>query len=267
MLFNPIEILKFSILKRISKSLSSGRKFLTFLRLIFLILCIVPAACEKEENSHDTEVKVKLIDQNWLSLPDQSGTAITLSRGSELFQGVTDEQGKFVFYDLPYGIFDVSLEKEGFISDLIQPEITHHKGDSVWSHSFNMVEIPHFRLTIDSIIIDPAFGQKLLAYGTISDTRGEPPHQYGMRVFFSDTPDVSKDNYLYYHFGTILKRLIKDGYYEMWITTWYGRLIQGDFNTLYVRVYPCAFYNEWLILREEGLGTPAEVFEWEVPEH
>ncbi|MBW6536947.1 MAG: hypothetical protein K0B11_18205 [Mariniphaga sp.] len=210
---------------------------------------------------------MKLIDQNWLPLSDHSGIAITLSRGSELFEGVTDEKGKFVFYDLPYGIFDVSLEKDGFISDLIQPEITHHKGDSVWSHSFNMVEIPHFRLTIDSIIIDPAFGQKLLAYGTISETRGEPPHQYGMRVFFSDSPDVSKDNYLYYHFGTILKRLINDGYYEMWITNWYGRLIQGDFDTLYVRVYPCAFYNEWLKLREEGLGTPAEVFEWVVPEH
>lgn len=267
MLLNQIEMLKFSLLKRISKSVISGSKSLNFLRLIFLILFIVPAACEKEENSHDTEVTVNLIDQNWVTLSDHSGVAITLSRGRELFQGLTDEQGKSVYYDLPYGIFDVSLDKEGFISDLIQPEITHHKGDSVWLHSFDMVETPHFKLIIDSIIIDPAFGQKLLAFGTISDTRGEPPHQYGMRVFFGDTPDVSKDNYLYYHFGTILKRLINDGYYEMWITNWHGSLIQGDFDTLYVSVYPCAFYREWTTLRKEGLGTPAEVFEWVVPEH
>jgi hypothetical protein len=217
MLFNPIEILKFSHLKRISILFLFCRKSLYLLKWIFLFLLILPTACEKEKNSHDTEVKVKLIDQNWLPLSDHSGIVITLSRGSELFQGVTDEQGKFVFYDLPYGIFDVSLEKEGFISDLIQPEITHYKGDSVWLHSFNMVEIPHFKLTIDSIIIDPAFGQKLLAFGTIAETRGEPPHQYGMRVFFGDTSDVSKDNYLYYHYGTILKRLINNGYYEMWI--------------------------------------------------
>jgi hypothetical protein len=81
---------------------------------------------------------------------------------------------------------------------------------------------------------------------------------------------LSGNNLIYYHFGTILKRLIDEGYYEMWITSWYGSLIQGDFDTWYVRVYPCAscaFYNEWLKLREAGLGTPAEIFEWVVPEY
>ena len=53
----------------------------------------------------------------------------------------------------------------------------------------------------------------------------------------------------------------------MWITSWYGRLIQGDYDTLYVKVYPCAFYSDWLTLRKEGLGTPSEVFEWKVPEN
>ncbi|MCA1761211.1 MAG: hypothetical protein LC658_15690, partial [Bacteroidales bacterium] len=238
MLLKQIETLNFPILKRILNSFTLGRKSLNFLKWIFLILFFVPAACEKEEELHDIEVKVQLIDENGYSLDDRSGVAITLSRGSETFHGISDDQGKSVFSDLPYGIFNVLLEKEGFISDLIQPEITNHKGDSVWSYDFRMVEIPNYRLRIDSIIIDPAFGKKLLAFGEIYNTKGLPAIQLGMRVFFGDTPDVSKDNYLYYHFGTIMKRLINDGYYEMWITNWYGSLIQGDFDTLYVRVYP-----------------------------
>jgi hypothetical protein len=267
MLRNQKDILNFPILKEKLKSFLSSRKSTNHLKLIYLFLFFVPAACEKEEELQDIEVKVQLINENGFSMDDRSGVAITLSRGSETFHGISDDQGKYVFSDLPFGIFNVLLENDGFISDLIQPELINHKGDSIWSYDFRMVEIPNYRLRIDSIIIDPAFGEKLLAFGEIYNTKGLPAIQLGMRVFFSDTPDVSKDNYLYYHFGTILKRLINDGYYEMWITNWHGSLIQGNSDKLYVRVYPCAFYNEWLKLRKEGLGTPAEVFEWVVPEH
>ncbi|SHJ06836.1 hypothetical protein SAMN05444280_11089 [Tangfeifania diversioriginum] len=235
-----------------------------FFRFIFLSVCILLTACEKE--LQDIEVEVKLIDENDYPLADQSGAKIILSRGNEAYTGITDENGRYVFHSFPYGIFNVSLEKEGFISDISQPELVNHKGDSVWVHQFRMVEVPHFQLTIDSIV-EQDFGDKLLAFGELFNTRGEPAHQYGARVFFSNTPDVSKDNYLYYHFGTLLKRLIHGGRYEMWITSWFGSLIQGDYDTLYVKVYPCAFYNDWLTLREEGLGTPSEVFEWKVPEH
>lgn len=238
-----------------------------FIGIICLSVCILLSACEKEEEWQDIEVEVKLIDENDYPLSDHSGTEIILSRGNETYTGITDENGRYVFHNFPYGIFKVSLEQEGFISAVAQPEIVNHKGDSVLVHQFRMVEIPHFQLTIDSIIFEPDFGHKLLAFGEIFNTRGEVAHQYGARVFFSNTTDVSKDNYLYYHFGTLLKRLIHDGIYEMWISNWYGSLIQGDFDTLYVKVYPCAFYNDWLTLREEGLGTPSEVFEWKVPEN
>lgn len=237
-----------------------------FFRVIFLSVCILLSACEKEEDLQDIEVEVKLIDENDYPLPDHSGTEITLSRGNETYTGITDENGRYVFHSFPYGIFKVSLEQEDFISAVSQPELVNHKGDSVLVHRFRMVEIPHFQLTIDSITVK-SFGDKLLAFGEIFNTRGEVAHQYGARVFFSNTPDVSKDNYLYYHFGTLLKRLIHNGRYEMWITSWFGSLIQGDYDTLYVKVYPCAFYHDVLTLRKEGLGTPTEVFEWEVPEN
>jgi hypothetical protein len=61
--------------------------------------------------------------------------------------------------------------------------------------------------------------------------------QYGLRLFFSNTPDVSKDNYQFYHFGTIMGRLIKNGRYEMWISNFSGGIIEGDYDTLYVQVY------------------------------
>jgi hypothetical protein len=242
-------------------------KYFKFFGIIFLLLVFVPIACEKGKGFQDVDVIVKLTDQNWYKLNDHSGVTVALTRGNETFKGITNEYGKTIFPKLPYGSFNVTLEKEGFIPDLIGPFVINNTSDSVWSYFFQMVEIPTFRITIDSIFYKSRMDDRAFAYGNITDLKGMPAVQYGLRVFFSITPDVSKDNYLFYHFGTIMGRLIKDGRYEMWINNWSGGVLEGDYDTLYVRVYPCAFYSEWTKLRKEGLGTPAEVYKWVLPEN
>lgn len=241
-------------------------RYFNLFGFLCLLLIVVLIACEKEEGLQDIEVSVKLIDQNWYPLTDYSGVSVTVTRGNETYQGITNEHGKYVLSKLPYGIFNVKLEKDGFISELIRPEIINHTSDSVWLHSFRMVEIPNFGLTIDSIFLKSRNEDRAFAYGDITDLKGMPAVQYGLRLFFSNTPDVSKDNYQFYHFGTIMGRLIKNGRYEMWISNFSGGILEGDYDTLYVRVYPCAFYTEWTKLRKEGLGIPAEVFKWVLPE-
>jgi hypothetical protein len=188
-------------------------------------------------------------------------------RKRNVFKGITNEYGKTFSRKLPYGSFNVTLEKEGFISDLIGPFVINNTSDSVWSYFFQMVEIPTFRITIDSIFYKSRMDDRAFAYGDITDLKGMPAVQYGLRLFFSNSPDVTKDNYQFYHFGTIMGRLIKNGRYEMWISNFSGGLLEGDYDTLYVRVYPCAFYTELTKLRKEGLGIPAEVFKWVLPEN
>ncbi len=242
-------------------------RYLKIIRILCLFMLLVPIACEKEKGFQDVEVTVKLTDQNWYPLPNHSGITVALTKDNETFKGITNEYGKTVFPKLPYGNFNVTLEKEGYIPDLIGPVVINNTSDSVWSYFFQMVEIPTFRISIDSIFYKSKMDDRAFAYGNITDLKGMPAVQYGLRVFFGNTPDVSKDNYQYYHFGTIMGRLIKDGRYEMWISTWFGSMIQGNNNTLYLRVYPCAYYSEWTKLRKEGLGTPGEVYKWVLPEH
>lgn len=232
-----------------------------------LLLAVALIACEKKEGFQDVDVTVKLTDQNWYPLTDHSGVTVALTKGNETIKGITNENGKSVFPKLPYGSFNVTFEKEGYIPDLIGPFVIDNTSDSVWSYFFQMVEIPTFRITIDSIFYKSRMDDRAFAYGNITDLKGMPAVQYVLRIFFGNTPDVSKDNYQFYHFGTIMGRLIKDGRYEMWIINWYGQMIQGNFDKLYVRIYPCAYYQKWTTLRKEGLGTPAEVFEWVLPEN
>lgn len=242
-------------------------RYFKFIGILCLLSVIVPIACEKQEGFQDVDVIVKLTDQNWYPGTDHSGVTVALTGGNETFTGITNQYGKTVFPKLPYGSFNVTLEKDGYIPDLIGPFVINNTSDSVWSYFFQMVEIPSFRITIDSIFYKSKMDDRAFAYGNITGLKGMPAVQYGLRVFFGNTPDVSKGNYLFYHFGTIMGRLIKDGRYEMWISSWYGSMIQGNSDTLYMRVYPCAYYQEWTKLRKEGLGNPSEVFEWVLPEH
>lgn len=233
---------------------------------ILICFFVLTLGCKKENDVSNFVVNVKLFDENGYSVSDKSGIKILLSRGLESFHGITDSKGECSFSNFPYGIFNVQLEKNGFISEYGNPELTSHITDTTNIYNYNMVEVPNFEIVIDSIakstslLYDGLFG-----YSRLKNTKGKPLIQYSSRVYFSDKADVSKDNYLFFLYGPILTNSINGDKCIVWIRNLYGgNLIPSGYETLYVRIYPKAFNGDYLLLREEAFGKPAEVFKWKV---
>lgn len=223
-------------------------------------------SCKKENDGSNLVLKIKLFDENGFSVSDESGTKILLSRGQETFQGVTDSKGEYRFRNFPYGIFNVQLERKGFISEFKNPELTYQDNDTLDVHTYNLVEVPNFEIIIDSITKSTSlFNTGYFGYSTLKNTKGKPLIQYNSRVYFSDKADVSKDKYLFFLYGPILTSFINGDKCIVWIRNLNGgTLIPLGYETLFVRIYPHAFNGDWYLFRDEVLGEPSEVFKWKV---
>lgn len=250
-------------------SKTNPMKLFHSIKILFFCSFIILTSCNKEDDFEDVTVSVKLIDENNNPISNRSDIDIVLSRGQETFSGVTDASGEYIFKNIPYGIFNVQLYKNGFIANQSTPELSNYENDSLHIHTFNMLEIPNYRLSIDSIIYPernhPSY--RIYAFGKITNIDGELAYQYSNRVFYNDTPDVSKDNYLYYQYGFILRSNIEGEKCKIGITDWTnGFLVPSGYDSLYLRIYPIAPYDDWITLRKEALGTPSEIFKWVIEE-
>ena len=233
-----------------------------------ILICFFALAvgCKKENDVSNLVVKVKLFDENGYSVSDESGTKILLTRGQETFQGVTDSKGECRFRNFPFGIFNVQLEKEGFVSEYKDCELTYPENDTLDVHTYNMVEVPNYEIVIDSIIKSvSSFNSGYFGYSKLRGTKGIPLIQYNSRVYFSDKNDVSKDNYLFFLYGPILVSFIDGDNCMVWIRDMHSENpVPSGYETLYVRIYPTAFNGDWYLYRDETFGKPSEVFKWKV---
>lgn len=234
--------------------------------IVLLIFCLFVLGCEKENENPNLIIKAKLIDENGYALVDNSGVNVRLIRGQELYQGTTDSKGECSFPDFPYGIFNVQFEKNGYISEYRNPQLTYHDTDTSNVFSYNLVEIPKYEIVIDSIkrsnkiLYDSYFG-----YARLKNTKGKPYIQYDSRVYFSDKSDVSAEKYLFFLYGPMLIFHMDGDKCIVWIRHFgSGDIIPPGYETLYVRVYPNALNLDWHIIREEAFGKPSEVFKWKV---
>lgn len=233
--------------------------------LILICFCVFVLGCKKDNDVPNLVLKIKLFDENGYSVSDKSDIKILLSRGLESFHGVTDSKGECSFSNFPYGIFNVQLEKNGFISEFMNPELTYHENDTLDVHTYNMVEIPNFEIIIDSITKSTSSYDGYFGYARLKSTNGKPLIQYNSRVYFSDKNDVSKDNYLFFLYGPILTWFIDGDNCIVWIRDMHSdNPVPSGYETLYVRIYPKAFNGDWYLFREEALGKPSEVFKWKV---
>lgn len=232
---------------------------------ILICFCVLVLGCKRENDGSNLVLKIKLFDENGFSVSDESGTKILLSRGQETFQGVTDSKGEYRFRNFPYGIFNVQLERKGFISEFKNPELTYQDNDTLDVHTYNMVEIPNFEIIIDSITKSTSSYDGYFGYAKLKSTNGKPLIQYNSRVYFSDKNDVSKDNYLFFLYGPILTSFINGDECIVWIRDMHSdNPVPSGYETLYVRIYPKAFNGDWYLFREEALGKPSAVFKWKV---
>lgn len=241
-------------------------KKLKFIRLVISVILIILTACHKNDLQNNVVVKVNLLDENEYPVTDNSGINITLSGEKQKFTGSTDSNGKCTFYDFPVGKFKLTLQKTGFISQYIDPELTAQITDSTNVHTYKMLEIPAYRVAIDSFRkVNVQDNYLLVAKGKITNTKGLPKIQYDGLAFFGNTPNVSKDDYLFYHYFSISGSKIIGNNCEYRITNWKNTyLVPPTANTLYVKLYPMATYPEWTEMRDEALGTPSDVFEWHI---
>lgn len=231
-----------------------------------LLLTFFAFGCNNEDVSNNITVKVNSVAENEQTVADQSGVQIELTRGSAIFTGVTDHTGRYIFKNLPYGIFNVKLSKPGFISDLIAPELSNQTTDSTLERNYRMLKIPQFKLEIDSIAMPPA-GEtyRMYAFGRITNLLEPKTFQYAARVFFSDKPDVTYENNVFWHYGYVLRTAIENDKCRIGITNWHHSwLIPAGYDSLFVRIYPCVSYFEWTTRRDEALGTPSDVFLWHI---
>jgi len=233
---------------------------------ILICFFVLMLGCKKDNNVSNLVLRIKLFDENGYSVSDKSGAKIILTRGLESFHGETDSKGECSFGDFPYGIFNVQLKKNGFISEFMNTELTFHENDTLSVHTCNMVEVPNFEISIDSIAKSTSiFNTGYFGYSRLKNVKGKPLIQYNSRVYFSDKADVSKDNYLFYLYGPILTSFINGDKCIVWIRNLNGgNLIPPGYETLFVRIYPHAFNGDWYMLRDEVLGKPSEVFKWKV---
>lgn len=233
---------------------------------ILICFFILILGCKKENDVSNLVLRIKLFDENGYSVSDKSDIKILLSRGLESFHGVTDSKGECSFSNFPYGIFNVQLEKNGFVSEYMNPELTSHVNDTSNIYTYNMVEVPNFEIIIDSITKSTSLlNTGYFGYSKLKNTKGKPLIQYNSRVYFSDKADVSKDNYLFYLYGPILTSFINGDKCIVWIRDMHSDSpVPSGYETLYVRIYPKAFNGDWYLIRDEVLGNPSEVFKWKV---
>lgn len=238
-------------------------------QIILLACFIFFVGCNKEDELRDVTVNIKLIDENGYDIENGEDITVILARGQENYSGTTNSKGDCNFKNLPYGTFNVNLQKNGFVSEFIAPELMYRDNDTVDVYKIKMLEIPEYTVSIDSIArsYKMDYESRLFAYGTVNHTKGIPKVQYRLISYFGDNRDVSKDNYLFYHYTHVMSGEVVKDISKLTITNWANSyIVPPGADTLYVRFYPCAQYHEWITIREEALGTPSDVFKWAVTE-
>lgn len=235
----------------------------------FLLLILAfSTACEKADPpllSGDIAGIVSVYDENHYLLEDLSGVHISLSDGSYLDESTSDLYGKFLFQDVKYGNYQLDLIKEGYVKSYRDYTLNHLGGYSPTMVEYRLHEVPKFETHIDSIRLD---GENIRSYiyVQLKEQSGVPEIGYNFWCYFSDSPDVSKDQYIARAVGWMnspkIGGLLTEISFEMWDTQ-FDQLVQ---DTMYLCVYPRAwgrgtFYFDHY---HESLGKASNIFSFMV---
>lgn len=238
-------------------------------------------ACKKDEVpilKGDVKGIVSLNDCYGYALQDKSGVQVQLSNETVFMEQFTDAEGRYLFEDLPFGNYRINLIKENYIESIQDFRFRHVGGAAATLTSQTMNQIPEFWFGIDSLAYNGSFKLNiyLQAYEVNKPfaTNISPPIHY-IHVFFSQSPDVSAENFTN-SFIEFLPDYSPIDLYDInwvWWGGWYNFL--NDYTgTIYCRVYPQTNYEEmWFPntsdphdVMPETLGKPSEVFAFALDE-
>jgi hypothetical protein len=184
---------------------------------------------------------------------------------------LSDQNGNYTFTNVPYGKYDIRLQKQGFVTYQPSYLLYHAGGDCPTISDVLMEEIPTFQLTIDSAKFYDGFD--FIMYLKLDGKPNFPVLSFGgpVMVYASDSPDVTNENYKSKGVADMFD--IKSWfpfelcplYAETMATTWYG--MDNNFygmskDMIYVRIYPApysqiefGYYN----INPAFLGKPSNV--------
>lgn len=217
--------------------------------------------CERNDKDllvGDIIGKVEIYDENNYLLQERSNVDVSLIDDTTAIYSSTNQVGQFNFENIQYGNYQIDLVKEGFVKSINQNFVVNHLGGySPTLINYYLFEIPKFELLIDSF--DIALGpNSSYAYLSLTGNSDLPYKGYMLIFFFGQTPEVSRDNYIFHVNGFIRSDNIFDLYTRA--SLGYIRddlLLKSD--SVYFRVYPQANGQQMYEFYPESLGKPSNV--------
>jgi hypothetical protein len=241
---------------------------------IFLVLVIL-TCCRKDEEIMSGDIRgiAYTHNQDRSTCDDRSGVEVSLFQDSTLFENtLTDVQGKYIFGDIPYGKYRISLRKEGFVQTRSSHILYHVGGYSPTSANYHLHEIPTFELIIDSMRFDNKNLALVLFLAVKGDTLplSEYIYYHSFRAFFGNSPDVTNHNYVCQGKGYLYEVIAENPSELIVISQISTYEINNNFDqlksgTIYICIYPLAQGQGYWIedYYPEALGKPSNVFSFD----
>lgn len=226
-----------------------------------LLFCCLAVGCEKTEPvllSGDIAGMVKVYDENNYLQEDMAGVQVNLSGEIFASQSITDPLGQFHFQDISYGNYQVDLEMEGYIKTTSDYTLHHLGGYSPTMVEYRLYEIPKFETHIDSISFNGKYERSYI-HVNLQELSGLPKIGYILWCFFSNTPDVSDEQFVAKNSGWIWSPEIDGLLTEISVEIWDNRFDQLQSDTIYLCVYPQAWGQGYYDSYPESLGKASNV--------
>jgi hypothetical protein len=228
---------------------------------IVLLLCCIGVACEKSDPellSGDISGIVEVYDENQYLLEDMSGVQLSLADGTFSAQTSSDPSGKFLFEDIDYGNYQADLALEGYIKTYGDKPVHHLGGYSPTMVEYKLYEVPKFETRIDSFKFNGTY-ERSYVYVNLQELSGIPKIAYIFWCFFSDSPDVSEENFVGKNSGWMWSPELDGLLTEISVEIWDYGFDQLDSDTIYLRVYPQAWGQGYYDYYPESLGKASNV--------
>ncbi len=243
--------------------------------ILLIFACL--SGCQKEEEILSGEIQgiVYIHNQDLSTCDDQSDVEVCLYRDSEVIKSTfTDIQGKYIFENIPYGKYRISLSKRKYIQTRSSHTLHHVGGYSPTRADFHLHEIPTFEFYIDSVRYDNINWDLILFMTITGDTLPSSTfiYNYSFRGFLSNSSEVIRDNYVCQGKGYLYDVISEDPFNMTVVSKINTYEINNNFDqlksgTIYLRIYPLARGQGYWTkdYYPEALGKPSNLvsFEWE----
>ena len=211
--------------------------------IILILLILWAEGCDKTEPvllSGDIAGMVTVYDENDFQLEDMSGIQISLMGENFQVESTTDPGGRFLFKDISYGNYRADLEMEGYVKSFRDYTLNHLGGYSPTLVEYTLHEVPKFETWIDSIQFNGKYERSYL-YVTLQGLSGLPRIGYNFLCFLSNTPGVSREQFIAEGIGFSFYDQPGDHPAEISFELYTNRFDELESDTIYLCVYPRAW--------------------------